>query len=138
MEKNNKAKIKKRLKDIKGDKSLAHEIKILKKWLALDEQQSTCKTDIKKLDDNLDKLAYEKYPTLSEADIKNIVIHLKWLPAIQSAVKTEMERVSQQLTGRIKELIARYETPMPVLLQEVRELEEKVNAHLQKMGFVWK
>jgi type I restriction enzyme M protein len=138
LDKINKAEINKRLKDIKGDKSLAHEIEILKKWLALDEQQSTCKTDIKKLDDNLDKLAYEKYPTLSEADIKNIVIHLKWLPAIQSAVKTEMERVSQQLTGRIKELIARYETPMPVLLQEVRELEEKVNAHLQKMGFVWK
>ena len=31
----------------------------------------------------------------------------------------------------------RYKTPLPLQLQEVKSLEEKVNAHLAKMGFVW-
>lgn len=137
LDKINKAEINKRLKEIKGDKTCAEEDTILRGWLRLDEQQSALKADIKKQDEALDKLAYNKYPTLTEADVKTIVIDDKWLPNIQTAVKTEMERVSQQLTGRIKELIARYETPMPKLNKEVQALEEKVNAHLLKMGFLW-
>ena len=49
-----------------------------------------------------------------------------------------MERISQRLTGRIKELAERYETPLSVLTTEVDTLEQKVHAHLTKMGFVWK
>jgi type I restriction enzyme M protein len=49
-----------------------------------------------------------------------------------------MERISQRLTQRIKELAERYDTPLPQQTVEVAELEAKVSAHLQKMGFVWK
>jgi len=35
-------------------------------------------------------------------------------------------------------LAERYETPLPEIDQEVKDLESKVNAHLEKMGFVWK
>jgi len=48
-----------------------------------------------------------------------------------------MESISQRLTQRIKELAERYETPLPKQNSEVAKLEERVNAHLQKMGFVW-
>ena len=48
--------------------------------------------------------------------------------------QTEMERITQ----RIKELAERYETPLPKQTSEVKTLEEKVNTHLAKMGFVWK
>jgi type I restriction enzyme M protein len=48
-----------------------------------------------------------------------------------------MERISQRLTQRIKELATRYGTPLPAINQQVKELEEKVNAHLAKMGFSW-
>ncbi len=137
LDKINKAEVNKRLKEIKGQKEYADEKKVLDEWLRLDQTQSEIKTEIKKIDEALDALACNKYPTLTENDVKSIVMHDKWLPNIQSAVKTEMERVSQQLTGRIKELIARYETPLPKLKEELRDLEEKVNAHLQKMGFAW-
>jgi type I restriction enzyme M protein len=60
------------------------------------------------------------------------------MASIEKAIKTEMERISQRLTQRIKELAERYETPMPKQTTEVAELETKVSAHLQKMGFVWK
>jgi len=85
----------------------------------------------------LDAKALAKYPELTEAEVKSIVIDDKWLPAIEITVKTELDRVSQLLSGRIKELIERYETPLPELNKQVKSLEEKVNAHLQKMGFVW-
>ena len=48
-----------------------------------------------------------------------------------------MDRVSQALTLRVKELADRYETPMPKAASQVAELEEAVNRHLEKMGFSW-
>ena len=103
----------------------------------LDTQQTELRANIKKLEDALDKLAYEKYPHLSEGEVKSILIDHKWLPVIEMTVKTEMERTSQQLTGRIKELIERYSTPLPKIDEEIKSLEDKVNTHLLKMGFVW-
>ena len=39
--------------------------------------------------------------------------------------------------ARIKELAERYATPLPKLSEEIEVLSGKVDAHLQKMGFVW-
>ena len=66
-----------------------------------------------------------------------MVVDDKWMAAIERSVKTEMERISERLTQRIKELAERYETPLPKQTLTVTELESKVEAHLQKMGFVW-
>ncbi len=135
LEKINKAEVSKRFKEIKDDDDFEEDVEILKQWLALDKQQSELKTNIRDREETLDKLAYEKYPTLTEAEVKVIVVEDKWLPAIEITVKAEMERVSQQLTGRIKELIERYETPMPLQTKEVAALENKVKEHLIRMGF---
>jgi type I restriction enzyme M protein len=64
------------------------------------------------------------------------VIEDKWFTAIRQEVKTEMDSLSQRLTGRIKELAERYAKTLP--LHSVAELSKKVEAHLQKMGLVWK
>jgi type I restriction enzyme M protein len=99
---------------------------------------SELKSEVKSLEIDLDFYAYAKYPELSESEIQLILIKDKWLPFIQSVVVTEMDNISHRLTQRIKELADRYETPMPTLTDEVHALEEKVHAHLQNMGFVWK
>jgi type I restriction enzyme M protein len=54
---------------------------------------------------------------------------------IERSVKTEMERISQRLTQRIKELAERYETPLPLQTKEVNLLEGKVIKPLERMGF---
>ena len=54
----------------------------------------------------------------------------KWIATIEHSVKNEMQRISQRLTLRIKELAERYELALPSVLNEVKSLEEKVNAHL--------
>ena len=61
----------------------------------------------------------------------------KWLAAIAESVHSEMDRVSQSLTRRVKELAERYETPLPDAANKVTNLEKLVTAHLAKMGFVW-
>jgi len=86
----------------------------------------------------LDIKVIERYKTLTVDEIKQLVVDDKWMASIERSVKTEMERISQRLTGRIKELAECYETPLPKQTKEVTILEEKVNEHLAKMGFVWK
>jgi type I restriction enzyme M protein len=57
---------------------------------------------------------------------------------LDAAIQAEMDRVSQSLTQRVKELSERYDTPVQQMTERVNELEEKVNKHLEKMGFSWK
>ena len=47
------------------------------------------------------------------------------------------QAVLQNLTRRLKELAERYETPLPKLQQQTKELSEKVVQHLKAMGFSW-
>jgi type I restriction enzyme M protein len=124
-----------RLKEIKGDPEASDEAAVLKDWLKLSDEITELKKRLKAAEAELDTLAYEKYPKLSHAEIKKLVVDNKWLAAIEGAISGEMDRVSQGLTRRVKELAERYETPLPDLTQQVAELEAKVQGHLAKMGF---
>jgi type I restriction enzyme M protein len=53
-------------------------------------------------------------------------------------VQGELARVSQTLTGRIRELAERYATPLPQLTDEVKVLAARVEEHLKRMGASWK
>jgi hypothetical protein len=74
---------------------------------------------------------------LTAAEVKALVVDDKWLATLDAAIHGEMDRVSQQLTQRVKELAERYETPLPRMTSRVAELEAKVNQHLERMGFAW-
>jgi len=119
---------------------------VLEQYLKLLDNQAEGNKKIKEAIADLDKKVIEKYGSaqthgravLTETEIKQLVVDDKWMASIERSVKTEMERISQRLTQRIKELAERYETPLPKQTIEVSELEDKVSAHLQKMGFVWK
>ena len=67
-----------------------------------------------------------------------LVVDDKWLAALDAVIHGEMDRVSQQLTRRVKELAERYETPLPQATSRVAELEAKVSGHLERMGFAWR
>ena len=61
----------------------------------------------------------------------------KWMAHLSSAVQGELDRVSQTLTGRIRELSERYATPLPQLEREVATLAARVDEHLKRMGATW-
>ena len=71
-------------------------------------------------------------------EIKTLVVDDKWLATLAMAVQGELDRVSQTLTTRIRQLAERYDTPLPKLVGEVTDLSARVDEHLKRMGAVWK
>jgi type I restriction enzyme M protein len=137
LEKVNKGNVQARLREIDGDADSKEEVAALKEWLKAKADEDKFKKQAAELETSLDKLAYAKYPTLTEAEVKTLVVEGKWLATLDARIHGEMDRVSQQLTQRVKELAERYESTLPQLTSRVAELEAKVNSHLEKMGFSW-
>lgn len=137
LDKVNKANVSKRLKELKGGKDVAEEIKVLKAYLDLAEQEAAASKKIKDACAEQDKKLVDKYKALTEDEVKDLVVSDKWMAAMYSAVQGEMHRISQRLTRRIKELAERYEAPLPELVSETEKLAAKVDEHLMKMGFKW-
>jgi type I restriction enzyme M protein len=129
--------IQQRIKAIKGDKNFEDELKVITRYMVLLDKQTDLNKKIKEQQKALENKVWNKYKVLTDDEIIILVVDNKWIPVLDHAVRTEMQRISQRLTQRIKELADRYETPLPLQLKEVKQLEEKVNAHLVKMGFVW-
>jgi type I restriction enzyme M protein len=121
-----------------ADPDYAQERETLQACAALLDQQTDAKTKLKTAQDDLEAKLDGKYPTLSEDEIKTLVVDDKWLATIAAAVQGELDRVSQTLTSRIRQLAERYAAPLPQLTDEVAKLEAKVHLHLGRMGFAWK
>jgi type I restriction enzyme M protein len=138
LDKVNKVNVTARLKEITGDKEAADEARVLHEWLELAADETDLKKALKDTEAVLDRKAYAKYPKLTEAEIKALVVDDKWLTVLDAAIHGEMDRISQALTQRVKELAERYETPMPKVVRQVSDLEAKVDQHLERMGFSWK
>jgi type I restriction enzyme M protein len=134
LDKVNKANVMARLKEIKGEMESKEEADLLREWLKLSGDEADLKKTHKETEANLDLLAYAKYPSLSEEEVKTLVVDDKWLATIAAAIHGEMDRISQNLTRRVKELAERYETPLPEVNSKVAELEAKVYVHLKRMG----
>ncbi|MDD2775637.1 MAG: class I SAM-dependent DNA methyltransferase [Gallionella sp.] len=123
------------IKAISNDPDDADAKQSLQQYIALLDQQSDIKAQLKAAQDELEDKIDAKYPLLSEDDIKTLVVDEKWLSILAQAVQGELDRVSQTLTGRIKQLAERYAEPLPQLANDVAILNAKVEAHLKQMGF---
>ena len=128
--------VKDRLKAIRHDREAADERQLLTEYLELIEEEAAAGKKVKEARKALDARVAAKYATLTEAEVKALVVDDKWLATLAADVQTELDRVSQALAGRIRELAERYATPMPRLTVEVAELSARVDGHLRKMGFV--
>jgi len=129
--------IKARLKEIGKDADYADERKALLEYSALLDQQADTKSALKSAREALDAKLHAKYPTLSVDEIKALVVDEKWLATLAAAVQGELDRVSQTLTARIRQLAERYAAPLPKLADDVEVLAARVDEHLRKMGAVW-
>jgi type I restriction enzyme M protein len=130
--------VKARLKEIGKDPLYADERAALEAYADLLEQQTKAKTERKAAQEDLDKKIDGKYPKLTEAEIKMLLVDDKWMAHLSAVVQGELNRVSQTLTGRIRELAERYATPLPQLIDDVQTLAARVNEHLKQMGASWK
>jgi type I restriction enzyme M protein len=150
LEKVNKASVSARVKELKVESgewkvesaepalSDVEGLAVMEEWLKLNGEEGELKKKLKDAEADLDAKAYAHYPKLTEAEIKSLVVDDKWLAALDATIHGEVDHISQSLTRRVKELAERYETPLPQMTDCVTELEQKVNRHLERMGFSWK
>jgi type I restriction enzyme M protein len=130
--------VKERLKAIKNDLETNEEQDALTRCLALIEAESEAGMAVKDAQARLDASVLARYAKLSEADIKALVVEDKWLDSVSTSVEGEVQHLTQQLAGRIKELDERYVAPLSKLEQQVELFSEKVAGHLRQMGIVWR
>ena len=137
LDKLNKATVSARIKELRKDLDAADELAALREWLLLSESELKTKRALKAAEADLDDQAYGRYDSLTDPEVRELVVEGKWLTTLEQAVASEVERVSQALTGRLKELGERYGEALPVISQRVEELEARVAGHLERMGFAW-
>ena len=126
-----------RLKAIQDDPDALEERTVLEQYLALIEQEVAADKKLKAAQKALAAKVATKYAQLSEAEIKTLVVHDKWLATLAARVERELDRVWQGLSARIRRLAERYATPLPVLTAEVGRVSACVDQHLRTMGSVW-
>jgi type I restriction enzyme M protein len=115
------------------DEEKREQLAICEQCLELFEQEETMKKKVKDAQTALDKAVSAQYPKLTEDEIKTLVINDKWGATLEGRIIGEIERVTQQLASRIKELEERYAEPLPQLVDEVEVLSSRVDQHLRKL-----
>jgi type I restriction enzyme M protein len=82
----------------------------------------------------LDSVALERYGDLTEDVVQSLVIDNKWAATIRTRVNSEVNALTRAFVARVKQLGERYTETVGVLDAELKELEDKVAAHLADMG----
>jgi type I restriction enzyme M protein len=106
----------------------------LKQTQKLFDQEAVAKKALKEQQEALDLAVFKHYPKLSEAEIKTLIVEDKWQATLSTNIQAEIERITQQLANRVKELEERYAEPLPVIEQNVEALSDRVAGHLKAMG----
>lgn len=126
-----------RLKEVRHDAEAGDERRALQAYLELLDRETEANSKLKTARADLDKAVATRYGTLSEDEVKALVVEDKWLRDLGNAVEGEMDRVSQALAGRVSQLAQRYQAPLPALARDVECLSQRVEEHLEKMGFCY-
>ena len=128
-----------RLKNLTAgdDEDDKEESEVLKRCLALINAESEASNAVKAACTSLDQKVLQRYGTLTEAEIKSLVVEDKWISSIRAQIETEQSRLTQRLSARILELEDRYARPLPEVEREVEQYGEKVQAHLRELGLSW-
>ncbi len=129
--------VKDRLKAIQDELESDDERGALTDCLTLIEAEDEAGKAVKEAQTSLDQKVLDRYATLTEVQIKTLVVENKWFASIRIAIEGEVQRLTQQLAGRVKELEERYARPLPELERKVQAFSGKVEEHLKKMRLVW-
>jgi type I restriction enzyme M protein len=127
-----------RLKDVDRDAEAADEKQLLTEYAKVLDKEADAKTRLKMVQAALEENVAGRYGKLTADAVKTLVVEEKWLVTLATDVQTELDRVSQALTGRIRQLAERYAATLPQVTVEVSALSAKVDAHLKKMGATWR
>lgn len=123
--------------ELHGDDENVESLKIAYQYQSLSEKETQLNSEIKDAENTLYQLLIDKYPTIPLTEVKELIVDDKWLATLQANIVAEIERVTQQMANRVKQLEERYSTPLPTLSKSVDDLSDKVAGHLKAMGLEW-
>ena len=129
-----KSSVTERLKAIRYETESDEERDAIEQCRTLIEADAEAAMAVKEAQARLDEQVLARYGALTEAEIKTLAVEDKWLTNIGGAIEGEVQRLTQQLAGRVKELEERYARPLPELERAVEVLGDKVEGHLKRMG----
>lgn len=129
--------VKDQLKAIDGQPESDEERAALTRCLELIEAESKAGKAVKDAQAALEEKTLKQYARLTEDEIKTLVVDDKWIASLHRAIEGEVQRLTQQLAARVKELEERYARPLPELESDVEDFSAKVEGHLKKMGLSW-
>ena len=126
-----------RLREIRDDAESDDERAVLEQYLALMDEDSAIAREVRNRRAALDADLAAEYAELAEDEIRTLVLDDKWMSALAAEVQSELQRISQTLTARIRELAERYGVTVSQLADQVAALSSRVNKHLKRMGAAW-
>lgn len=116
----------------------ADEYEFLQQYADSSARLAAAKKNLKAVAKELNEKLTELYAGFSSDDVCQLVVYNKWLHSLHSAIIGETDRLVQSFSSKLKELVERYESPLPVLEARAKELQNRVQHHLSAMGFEWK
>ena len=133
----NKALLKQRLAELNKESGSSDDAAVLQ---SLSEKQNKIDEQSKLLKGfraALDEKTRCRYAELSDKECLKLLLDLKWFRSISNGIYALYESVNHHISVRITELAERYDHTLPELEAETAALEQKVKAHLQRMGIKW-
>jgi type I restriction enzyme M protein len=129
-----KALVSARLKEAKKEASDQEEVDVLERLLKLYEAEAAAKKAVKEAQAALDLATLKKYGTLTEGDVKTLVLDDKWSTTVTNRVASVVTSLTIALVARIQELGDRYAETVSALDNALEKLESKITSHLANMG----
>ncbi|MCY3712526.1 MAG: class I SAM-dependent DNA methyltransferase [Gemmatimonadetes bacterium] len=129
-----KSSVTQRLKAIRFEPECVEEQDALKQCKTLIDAETKVTKAVKVVQGLLDEKVLLRYTTLTENEIRTLVVEDKWFASIRAVIEDEVQEITQQLVGRVTELEERYARPLPELEREVEVFGAKVVENLRRMG----
>lgn len=129
--------VKDRLREIRGDKDADEERAVLETLQALFDKEAAAGKKLKDAQKALAAKVLSKFGQLTADEAKVLVVDDKWLAELHRRVDDELDRISQALNVRVRQLAGRYHDSLPTLDAQASELSGRVSARLRSMGFAW-
>lgn len=126
-----------KVKALKKAKVNDEEFEILSEYANLSDMVSKQNKIVKELNTELEIKVKSQYAELKSEEILELLVNRKWYYTVFDGIKNLYVTASHNMANRIIELAERYEDTLPFLNAEADELEKRVTAHLERMGFEW-
>jgi type I restriction enzyme M protein len=112
------------------------EVAVLEQLVKLYSAEAAAKKEAKEAQAALDESTLKRYGSLTESDVKSLVLDDKWSATIRNRVSGEVNALTLGLVARIQQLGERYAETVGDLYDELETIEAKVSGHLADMGII--